>query len=149
MTNTIKFVLAGIVVLVVGFVLGSLSGYKSTTIPQLGAVSYDRLDQVGQLRIGMNGTSLSAVVFGTCNLVGVGNDTIAATSTKIATCSAPAARSGDTVFVELPYLTTSSVSLANVSASSTAGVLSVVLRNNGAATQVTAMGTSTRYFIVR
>lgn len=149
MNNTIKLIVAGVAVLVVGFILGTLATYKAPVASNLGAVSYDELNQVGKLRVGMNGSQIGTVVFGTCNLVGVSNDTIAATSTKIATCAASQAKSGDTVFVALPYNATSATSIANVSASSTAGVISVVLRNNGAATAVTTIGTTTRYMIVR
>jgi len=63
MNNTIKTIVAGVVVLVVGLILGSLGGYRvNTSIPdaqelkEIGGVVYDQTSLVGDVYQGLNNT---------------------------------------------------------------------------------------------
>lgn len=56
MNKTIKSIVAGIVVLVVGFILGSLGGSNTKSDAQLGGVTYDASRLVGDVYQGINGS---------------------------------------------------------------------------------------------
>jgi len=152
MTNTIKvFIL--VAVLVVGFVLGTLSGYKATPAqPQeLGSVTFDKANLSGGVVVGQSGTYITKIIQGTCNLVGVGSDTISGANYRQATCTAPGVVSGDKAQIDLPYISGSMVLLAGATASTTNGYITVQLYNASStvASQVTKIGTSTSYFVTR
>jgi hypothetical protein len=103
------------------------------------------------LKVGSTGTSVTKMITGTCNLSGyAGNDTIAADAIATTSCAVTGVlTSGDKVFVSLPATANSVVVQAAV-ASSTAGNITVVLLNaTSSANQVTRVGSSTQYWIVR
>lgn len=98
------------------------------------------------LQLGSSGTALQQVITGTCNLVG---GTIAATSSSAATCAVTGVQSGDLVFATLATSTAGAV-LTGARASTTSGYITVRLLNlTGGASSVSALGSSTAYFIVR
>lgn len=100
----------------------------------------------GGLVVGQAGTSIAQVITGTCNLVG---GAISATSSAPADCAVTGVRSGDLVFATLATSTAGAV-LTGARASSTSGYITVRLLNlTGAASSVSALGSSTAYFIVR
>lgn len=158
MTNTNKIIvgIAIVAVLVVGFILGTLGGHEATPTPapvkDLGAVVYDFSNLAGGIRVGMNGSSIRAIYSGTCNLFSAG-DTIAATSSVIASCLAPGVIAGDRVFVSLATSTAGNNDnfvAIGASASSSSGYIAVSLLNlAGGASQTTKAGTSTQYWVVR
>lgn len=155
MTNTIKLIVAGVAVLVVGFVLGTLSGYNSQiqapAPAPLGSVTYDKSNLAGGIVVGQTGSYISKVIQGTCNLTGIGSDTISGANYRKANCSAPGVVSGDKVQIALPYVSGSMVVLVGATASTTSGNITVQLYNASStvASQVTAVGTSTLYFVTR
>ncbi len=165
MNNITKIVIGVVCGLVIGAVLvttfgGSEAfGSPGTYFPHgLRAGTFFSLDSgtsatsSGSLAIGSSGTPLSKVLFGTCNLFSSG-DTIAATSSVIASCSAPGVVAGDKVFVNLATSTAGNndqYAIVGASASSSADFIAVQLLNlSGGASQTTKAGTSTQYLILR
>lgn len=155
-----------VVALVAVFVIGSVAfhagynsgvneGYSEDGTP-LGLPSSDTNSAVrisGSLRVGgTNGSSLTFIKKGTCNLVG-SPEAMTATTTNYATCAATGVVAGDTVFVQLASSTAQSlygVIVESAYASTTSGSITVRLRNlTGSSLGVTAIGTSTQYLILR
>lgn len=100
----------------------------------------------GQVTIGSSGSALTKAIKGTCNLTG---GTIAATSSAVANCAVTGVVDGDLVFATLATSTNNGV-IIGARASTTAGFITVRLLNlSGAASSVSALGSSTAYWIVR
>lgn len=105
----------------------------------------------GGLLIGTTGTSLNRVISGTCNLVGLtAGDTIGFAAAVTASCAVTGATSTDRVMVQLAN-NTDTVFITGSGASTTDGFISVNLRNASTTrnTSVTAIGTSTKFLLIR
>jgi hypothetical protein len=102
--------------------------------------------------VGSGGTNISKILSGTCDLFSSG-DTIAATSSVIASCAATGVAAGDKVFVNLATSTAGVAdnwAIVGASASSSANFIAVQLLNlSGGASQTTKAGTSTQYFVIK
>lgn len=119
-----------------------------------GTTNYDTVSVTG-LKVGVGcadsntscaGSSVTSIIKGTCNLVG---GTIAATSSAVADCAVTGVLDGDLVFATLATSTANAV-IDGARASSTSGFITVRLHNlTGAASSVSALGSSTAYFVIR
>ncbi len=96
--------------------------------------------------LGTSGSNLGFVKTGTCDLVG---GAIAATSSAVADCAVTGVVSGDIVIPTLATSTANAVA-TGARASTTAGYITVRLLNlTGAASSVSALGSSTSYIVLR
>lgn len=125
--------------------LGGVYNNPSKTYFQDGIVVSGATSTVNALTLGSSGTALAQIVKGTCNLVG---GSIAATSSAPADCAVTGVKSGDIVLATLATSTNGVITGAR--ASSTDGYITVRVFNlTGAASSVSALGSSTAYFILR
>lgn len=145
--NIIVTALVALVVsLFVGF--GIYSKSQSNT-EVLGSLS-NRDVQAVTLKVGPTGTRYTKLLSGTCNLVSVGVDGVPAWQAKKADCAATGVVSGDNVRITLPRVNGSAVVLANASASTTSGYITVNLLNaSSTASAVSIVGTSTAWSVSR
>lgn len=113
----------------------------------------------GSLTVGNTGTAMAKIISTTCNLGTLGASSIdsshAASTTKSYDCAVTGAVSGDRVIAQLasstPVGNQGGWMIEASKASTTAGYVSVLLRNNGLAAvpSVTSVGSSTVILIVR
>jgi hypothetical protein len=104
----------------------------------------------GGLKVGQNGSTFAELKATTCDLIG-SNASQAASTTVAYDCAVTGIASGDVVLAQLASSTPGSASQAGsweiqaAKASTTAGYVTVLLKNNGAAAvpSVTGVGSST------
>ena len=96
------------------------------------------------------GSDLTKMLTGTCNLFGT-SDALVAYTPKVASCLATGVRSGDKIFVSLASTTNAGmVSVLATAASSSNDYIAVVLDSaTTTVTSITAVGTSTQYWVIR
>lgn len=128
-------------------------GSINTNFTNIGVTGLSVGSTCGDNYTSCNGTAISKILTGTCNLIGGSSDTIAASGKKSAYCAVAGVVAGDKVFANLATSTdpnVGSVVVLGSSASSTSGYIEVTLLNaSTTATQVTRFGTSTQYLIIR
>lgn len=102
------------------------------------------------LKVGTNGSSITKMLSGTCNLTGQGGvDTIVASGIATSSCAATGVALGDKVFVTLNSTSSLPIVVQGASASTT-DVIKVILYNaTSSASQVTAVGTSTAWWVIK
>lgn len=149
---TTKTTVISIVALVVGLILGASLVASTTKSPEPvlgGLVNTNPTQFTAGVSVGNSSpTLISKILTGTCNLTAP-TDTLVAYTPKVAFCAVTGVVAGDKVFMQLAT-TTTSVHITGSSASSTNGYINATLFNaTTTASQVTAVGTSTQYFIVR
>lgn len=125
---------------VAGGTFSTITQYFNDGIVVSGATS-----TFSSLKLGTNGSSGTFSKWGTCNLVG---GAIAATSSASADCAVTGVLAGDIV---IATLSTSSIGvITGAAASTTSGFITVRVFNlTGAASSVSALGTSTSYRVTR
>lgn len=174
MSKQLIAVLAGVVVLVLLMIAGSLSSAGF-----LGGTSYDENNLVGDVynglahvlmmrdgemvgpidttntvRIGSNGSTISEIKATTCDLSNA-NTSIAATSSGYVYCSVTGVASGDVPLVQLSTTTANTKFgawvITSAKASTTAGMIDMMLYNGTGAAAVpsaTAVGSSTNILYI-
>ncbi len=138
-------------------VAGLVGGNQSVQLGAEGDSNFTNLVTSGAvtvgstLTVGSSGSALSKVVTGTCNLAAYGSDALVAFTPEVAYCAATGVVSGDKVFVEMASTTNiAPVLILSSLASSTSGYIDVNLYlSTTTASSITAVGTSTRFLIVR
>lgn len=149
-------VLASIVLSIVALIVavggnsqssGGVFGGIGTRFPNGIAVgSGASVSTAGTLNIGSSGSGLTFIKATTCDLTG--NGAIAASSSVSVECAVTGVVSGDLAFMTLA--TSSLGTISGARASTTAGSVTARLFNwTGAASSVTALGTSTAVLIFR
>lgn len=169
MFNKTNITLGGAIIAIVLSILGLFGGNnQQTDVPQPtrlgGMTNYDGITITPVLstdgfKLGTNGTLRAEEIRGTCTLIaGTGGSGIdasqPASSTRPYDCAVTGVVSGDVVSAQLSTTTilsgnNGSWSIEAAGASTTAGFITVLLRNNGAAAvpSATGVGSSTSYLV--
>ena len=156
-------ILIGIAIALVAFLVGY--SIKSSPSPLAGGVDAFDVVSANSLRIGSGcgstqspctGTTMSQVMSGTCNLVGM-DVSHAATTSKAYDCAITGIVSGDKIFATMATTSAGNTfqgwRIAGATASSTSGFATLSIYNGtGAAVTVPSssqVGSSTQYLIIR
>lgn len=135
---------------------GNLGAASTTNLPSLAVAQLNVGSGCGDAFTSCVGTGITSLITGTCNLVGQGNvDTMNGVQVATTSCAVTGELTGDKVFVQLNQASTTNPGawpavVQSAYASSSSGAITVVLYNSTTtASQVTKIGSSTQYFIVR
>lgn len=126
----------------------STIGLLTTVFASTTAFTNSGVASTSQLVVGGNGTSISGLVFGYCN---IGNITITASSTGGVTCaSATGVRVDDRVFVQATSSLPTNFVILSASSTATAGQIGLYIYNLGYPAGVTGTGgNSINFWAVR